>query len=239
MKAVTGDAKHQDLPDAPSAPVPGQAPPPDEDAAIWLPTEEVSRDAWPTVRMRIGRPRGQRSAAQPTTAVPRRRPPAPRRPKIGLVALVVLALAGSFFAWVTAEPLWLSVGRSESGTATVARCVGSGVAQRCDGDFTSLDGRFTIEGVRLLGVGAGERTEGTDLAARVVSIDSRTAYVGGGPVMTLRWALGLALVLACGVGIVWATGALRLEDRRSRRRAAMAGFAAPLLVTLGFLAATF
>jgi hypothetical protein len=223
------------VPSAVPAAVPGPAPAADDDAGLWI-TEEVPRDSWPTPPMRVGRPRGgQRERTGPV-----RKPPAvPRRPRVGLAALVALALVGSFFAWVTAEPLWLSVGRGDTGVATVARCTGTGVAQRCGGDFASADGTYVTEGVRLLGVTADRRTEGTELPARMVGADSGTAYVGSGAVMTLRWALGLVLVLACGAGIVWATGALRLEDRRSRRRAALAGFFAPLLVTIGFLAATF
>jgi hypothetical protein len=261
MRFVTGDATNE-LPEAASAPtvpvpvapvrdevrdpavpgpavpgpaVPGPAAAADDDAGLWL-TEDVPRDAWPTPPMRLGRPRGR----HPERTEPvRTLPPPPRRPRVGLAALVALALVGSFFAWVSAEPLWLAVGRGDAGVATVARCTGGGVAQRCAGDFAAADGTYVTEGIRLLGVTTDQRTEGTELSARMVGSDSGTAYVGGGTVMTLRWALGLALVLACGVGIVWASGALRLEDRRSRRRAALAGFFAPLLVTVGFLAATF
>ena len=156
-----------------------------------------------------------------------------------LGTLIALALVGTFFSWVSAEPIWLAVGRGNAGTATVLRCTGEGLGQRCAGVFTAADGTFTAEGVRLLGIDSGQREPGTRVAARMVRPGSTAAYIGDGTVMTLRWLLGLLLVVACGLGIVWATGALRLEDRRSRRQAAMAGLAAPLLVTLGFLAATF
>jgi hypothetical protein len=222
-------------------PLPTQAflpgPAPARDDAFWLPTEEVARDAWPERRLRVGRPRGLMAAERPRTV--RKPPPELRDPRRGLAALVLLALLATFFAWVTAEPIWLAVGRGVSGTATVTACTGSGVAQRCHGDFTAADGGFTTEAIRLLGVPAGSNADGSQLAARMVGPDSRSAYAGTGAVIHLRWALGLIFLLACGVGIVWATGALRLEDRRSRRRAAIAGLAAPLLLTIGFLAATF
>ena len=73
----------------------------------------------------------------------------------------------------------------------------------------------------------------------MVHAGSGTAYLVDGTVMTLRWLLGILLVLLCGLGIVFATGALRLEDRRARRTAAVCGMAAPLLVTIGFLAAAY
>jgi len=153
--------------------------------------------------------------------------------------LVALALTGTFFAWVSAEPIWLAVGRGDAGTATVTACVGDGLTQRCQGSFAASSGRYIAETVRLLGVTRSQAVPGTQVPAEMVHAGSDTAYLGGELVMTLRWLLGLLLVVLSGVGIVFATGALRLEDRRSRRTAAVAGIAAPILVTIGFLAATF
>jgi hypothetical protein len=159
---------------------------------------------------------------------------------VGLVALVVLALLAAFFAWVSAEPLWLAVGHGERGTATVSRCTGSGVEQRCVGRFTASGGAFTADDVALLGVGDRQRREGTAMSARMVGPDSHRAYVGDtGTMLHLRWAVGLALVLSCGLGIALATGARRLEGRRARRGAVFASVAAPLLLVVAFLAVTF
>jgi hypothetical protein len=151
----------------------------------------------------------------------------------------VFALLATFFAWVSAEPLWLAVGHGDKGTATVTECTGNGVSQRCLGEFTAAGGAFTAERVRLLGVGEQDGT-GTTMTAKMVGSDSGRAYVDAASgVLHLRWGLGMGLVVLCGLGIVWATGALRLEDSRSRRRATLAGLAAPLLVAIAFLAATF
>ncbi|WP_345513058.1 hypothetical protein [Phytohabitans houttuyneae] len=198
------------------------APPPDE-RPFWMPVQEMPRGSRrPPMRERPGRP-----------------PKAPRRPATGLVALLVLALVATFFAWVSAEPLWLAVGHGDEGTATVTECTGDGVSQRCLGEFTAASGAFTAERVRLLGVGDRDG-EGTTVAAKMVAPDSGRAYVDAASgVIHLRWALGMALVLLCGVGIVWATGSLRLETRRARRRATLAGLAGPVLVAIAFLAATF
>jgi hypothetical protein len=43
----------------------------------------------------------------------------------------------------------------------------------------------------------------------------------------------------CGLGLVWVTGARRLEDRWSRRTATLTALTAPLLVAVAFLASTF
>jgi hypothetical protein len=223
---------------APSAAVPAPAPAVD-DEPFWLPTEEVPRDesdaAWPAPRMRAGRPSVHRSRS----AADRKAPPRPpRRTGPALTALVVLSLLAAFFGWVSAEPLWLAVGHGNSGTATVDRCTGSGVAQRCVGRFAEANGRFVTGRVALLGVAEAERHAGTTVRARMVGSESRQAYVGtDGLGLHLRWALGLALVLLCGAGIAWATGATRLGDRLARRRAVLASLAGPLVLAIGFIAA--
>jgi hypothetical protein len=202
----------------------------------WI-TEVVDRGSWSPARLAA---KG-RAASRPTrhAARPRRRPRKPRQLRAALALLVVLALAGTFFAWVTADPLWLAVGRGDTGTATVTGCVGSGLTQRCRGSFTAADGRFTAEGVRVIGASQAQTAPGTRIQSEMVHAGSGNAYVVNGTVLTLRWLLGLLLVLLCGLGIVFATGALRLDDRRSRRTAALCGMAAPLLVTIGFLAASY
>jgi hypothetical protein len=215
------------------------------DSTFWLPTEEIPRDAlagaWPLAQMRPGRAPVFRADGD---AVKPRLPKAPRRPASGLAILLVLALLGAFFAWVTAEPLWLAVGHGDRGTATVTRCTGGGVGQRCVGEFTAAGGAFTTEEVSLLGVGGDDRRSGATVPARMVSAEHAEsgplprAYVGDMVGLHLRWGIGLVLILLCGVGIAWATGALRLADRRSRRRAVLASLAAPLLLMIGFLAAT-
>ncbi|GFJ91192.1 hypothetical protein Prum_048340 [Phytohabitans rumicis] len=195
----------------------------DDERPFWMPVQEMPRgSARPPQRVRPGRP-----------------PKPPRRPATGLIALLVFGLLATFFAWVSAEPLWLAVGHGKTGTATVTECTGAGVGQRCLGEFTATSGAFTAERVRLLGVGE-QRDAGTTVAARMVAADSARAYVDAATsVLHLRWGLGMALVLLCGAGIAWSTGALRLETRRARRQAAALSVAAPVLVAVAFLAATF
>jgi hypothetical protein len=62
---------------------------------------------------------------------PRRKPRAPHRAGPGLIALITLGFVAAFFSWVSAEPFWLAVGHGDPGVATVERCSGSGVVQRC------------------------------------------------------------------------------------------------------------
>lgn len=167
---------------------------------------------------------------------PRRRPPAPRKPASGLPTLLVLALVAAFFAWVSAEPLWLAVGHGEHGTATVGQCTGSGITQRCIGQFTADRGGFTVPDVALLGVDHARRAAGAALPARMADRDSRQAFVGAGDVtLHLRWALGVLLVLLCGLGIALSTGARRLETARARRRAVLISLVGPLALLAGFL----
>ncbi|HET8657661.1 MAG TPA: hypothetical protein VFM55_01530 [Micromonosporaceae bacterium] len=160
----------------------------------------------------------------------------------GLAALVVLAFLAAFFAWLSAEPLWLAVGHFDDGTATVTTCTGTGVSRRCTASFTTTDRAVTVERVAMLGAAPAERRAGAAVPARMVSPDrcgagpaSCRAYAAGHPGLHLRWALGLLIVLCCGLGIAWTTGATRLD--RGRRAAVAASLTAPLLLPLGFLAA--
>lgn len=171
---------------------------------------------------------------------PRRLPPAPRKPAAGLLTLLAFALVAAFFAWVSAEPLWLAVGHGDRGTATVTRCTGDGVTQRCTGVFTADGGAFTVPGVALLGVDGAERAQGAVVPARMTSRESRQAFVGGSDLTVhLRWAIGVLLVLLCGLGIAATTGAGRLETAPARRRAVLISLAGPLALLVGFLAVSY
>jgi hypothetical protein len=170
---------------------------------------------------------------------------APRVRQAGLpvsaqASLVALGLVAAFFAWVSAEPFWLATGHGDQGYATTTRCTGDGVTQRCAGRFTSADGRYTMTQVRLLGVEGQARPPGAITPARMVSPDSRQAYLGGaGPLLHIRWLLGFALVLLCGYAIAGVTKARRLETPRARRAAVLLSLAGPVALLGGFLAAAY
>ncbi|WP_212986419.1 hypothetical protein [Actinoplanes auranticolor] len=170
----------------------------------------------------------------------RRHAPQPRRPAGGLFGLVALGLIAAFFAWVSAEPFWLAVGHGDRGSATVTRCTGSGVSQRCTGQFTPANGAYRVDRLALFGVEPGQRVPGTSAPARMVSSESRQAYVGStGMLMHLRWALSFVLVLLCGLGIAALTGARRLDTARARRGAVLVSLAGPLVLLAGFLFTTY
>ena len=171
---------------------------------------------------------------------PHRRARQPRRPAAGLFGLLALGLVAAFFAWVSAEPFWLAVGHGDRGSATVAHCTGAGVAQRCTGQFTAANGAYRVDRLALYGVEPGRRAPGASAPARMVSSESRQAYVGGtGLLMHLRWSLSFVLVLLCGLGIAGLTGARRLDPARARRGALLISMAGPLLLLTGFLAVTY
>jgi hypothetical protein len=163
-----------------------------------------------------------------------------RKPAPALLALITLALVATFFAWVSAEPFWLAVGHGDRGYATTAACNGSGVVQRCAGRFDAADGSFAVTRVALLGVADGERANGAVAPARMVSADSRMAYLGDtGLLVQLRWILGFLLVLMCGFGIASLTGARRLDDPRARRLVILGSLLAPIVLLVGFLGAAY
>jgi hypothetical protein len=170
----------------------------------------------------------------------RRRAPEPRRPAAGLFGLLVLGLIAAFFAWVSAEPFWLAVGHGDRGSATVTRCTGTGVSQRCTGQFTAANGTYRVDRLALFGIEPARQAPGTSAPARMVSSDSRQAYVGDtGVLVHLRWALSFVLVLLCGLGIAALTGARRLETARARRGALLVSLAGPLVLLAGFLYVTY
>jgi hypothetical protein len=202
-----------------------------EESPFWAPAgqphpETVDTDA-DRPASRIGVPPGRRD-----------RPRRPRRPATGLIGLLLLALIAAFFAWVSAEPVWVAVGHAEKGIATVAECAGSGVAERCRGTFT--DGSFAVKNVALLGVDVAHRHAGATVPAQMVARDSGQAFVGAtGALLHLRWAAGVLLLLLCGLAIAGVTGARRLESARARRRAVLLSLAGPLAMLAGFLALTY
>lgn len=156
------------------------------------------------------------------------------------VSLVALALVAAFFGWVSAEPFWLATGHGDTGTATVTECVGTGVTQRCTGQFTDRAGRFTVSRITLLGVPPAQRAPGETAPARMVSPDSHQVYVGGtGPLMHLRWVLGFVLVLLCGYAVAGVTGARRLDTAKARRAAVLLSLAGPVALLAGFLIAAY
>jgi hypothetical protein len=164
-----------------------------------------------------------------------------RRPAVALPLTILLGLLAAFFAWQAAEPLWLAVGHGTPGTATVTRCrvddaSGATTTYRCIG-FEAAGGAFRVPEVTLLGAGDAAGAEGAQVPARMVSAHHDRAYAASPAGLHLRWSIGLLLVLACGAGIAWATGATRLDEPRSRHRAVLLSLAGPLLLALGFVTA--
>ncbi|NUT34516.1 MAG: hypothetical protein HOV79_15730 [Hamadaea sp.] len=212
---------------------------PDADRLPRHAAGESADEAWPTREMMAG-VRGHRPvAARPA---PKHDQPVRLGSTLGLVGLVVFALLAAFFAWVAAEPLWLAVGHGDTGKATAVQCVGSGVSQRCVGDFVS-DAGVVVERVALLGVDQTDLARGgpgVELTARMAGSGSDQAYVGAAlRGLHLRWAVGVALALLCGLGIALSTGAIRFGDRKARRAAIATSLAAPVLLLVGFLAASY
>ncbi|MFB9237218.1 hypothetical protein ACFFWC_16920 [Plantactinospora siamensis] len=230
----------------PAAPTDGPAAPPDraapvegvDEPAFWLPIEEVHWDGRPIKRERetwLSRWRAARAAAERTN----RPPPPPRHPLAGLAGLVLFALAASFFARVSAGPLWLAAGHGERGVAIVSSCSGSGLRLDCLGRFSAASG-WTSPPVPLVGVAPQARAPGARVGARMVNADAGKAYAETGlAARHLRWLLGLVAALGCGPGIVWATGARRLPEPRGRRGATLAALAVPVLLVAGFLTVAF
>jgi hypothetical protein len=169
----------------------------------------------------------------------RPRPPArirtrpQRSPVAGLTWLVVLGLLAAFFGWFSAEPLWLSLGHGVPGTATVVDCSIHGINGRC-ADFTPASGALPATRVTLLGLG--RVAAGQHVAARMVSSGGWAAYGGDRSTLYLRWVPGLVVVLLCGLGIAWGTGAYRLPGRR-RLIAVLFSVVGPLLLTAGLFVA--
>jgi hypothetical protein len=183
----------------------------------------------------------ERAATEPVPDGPpatrRRRPPADN-PLTSLLCLIALSLTAAFFGWVSAEPFWLAVGHGDRGYAITDRCHGSGLTQRCVGQFATES--FSVGPVTLLGVAGDGRLPGAISPARMVGPGSDQAYTAApGPLVHLRWGLGFLLVLACGYGITETTGVRRLPSRPARRGATIAAFLGPVLLLGGFLVAAY
>ena len=186
-------------------------------------------------------PAQRRSAASPVRRPPRRRRRRlPRRPWFALPGLVVLALASTFFAWVSAEPFWLAVGHGYSGTATVVAGAGgqAGTADGCRAFFIADDGTFIASDVDLRGLGPVECTDGAKVTAHMVSVRAEQAYAMTAFGLHLRWLTGLGLVLLCALVIVWLTGAARFAGWR-RGVAVGLSLGGPAAVTIAMLTAAF
>ncbi len=199
-------------------------------APIWAgPVADPAPDGteWPAPPMKVGRlPTGR--ASRPVR--PRKEP---RHPLAGLALTVLLALLAAFFAWFSAEPLWLTLGHGVRGTATITTCRVHGIDTHC-ADFTSDDGGVVATKVTLLG--DGHARAGEKVTARMVSAAGWEAYAGDRASLYLRWVPGLGLVVLCGLGIAWATGAYRMPGRR-RVLSVLLSIAGPVLLMIGMLAA--
>jgi hypothetical protein len=211
------------------------APPPPPPPAPPAVTGGGGAENWPTPQMRVGAATRARSRRAVVTDRPRR-PRRPRRPVVGLLALLVLAPLAGFVAWVSADPFWLALGHGRTGTATVTACTGRGLASRCTGTFTATGGAFSAQRVALASLPVQARRQGARVSAAMVSRRGWIAYAGAPRALHLRWALGLLLVILCGLAIAWATGASRLPDRRARIGGYVTSVAAPLLLLAGIVA---
>jgi len=152
---------------------------------------------------------------------------------LAIPALVVLALAGAFFAWVSAEPFWLAVGHGSTGTATVVVA-----GTDCRATFVADGNAFSASTVDLSGVDTQSCMVGARLPARMVSATSTRAYAVDPAGLNLRWGLGFGLVLVCGLMIAAFTGAGRY---RGWRRAASVGvcLAGPIVIAAALIAAAY
>jgi hypothetical protein len=204
--------------------------------AFTMPVHEVPKEGWIDPRLHGGARRARPEAGPARKRA--KRPRTPRRTGVAMPLLILFGLVATFFSWVSAEPLWLAAGHGRAGTLTVTSCDGSGLWQRCVGEFATPTRDFTAVSVNVLGPPG--QAEGLSAPARMVGANSHRAYVTSGTGgLHLRWIIGLAMVLLCSIAIVFATGALRLPERRERLAAVGLSFAGPLLITIGFLAATF
>lgn len=197
-------------------------------------TPDDDDEAWPAGSLK---PPMQRRF-RPMVATGGRRPPKhPRKPALGLTGLLFFALVSAFLSWYAAGPIWLSLGHGQPGVATVVSCPVNGLSRRC-ADFVAEDNAFTAR-VALLGPVGTRQAVGTRLPAQMVNADASTAYVGDGTSLYRRWGPSVALLVLCGFGIAWATGASRLPRTSARWTARLASLIAPALLLAGMLAATY
>jgi len=208
--------------------------PPDRSArsAVAPTRHQVPDDAdslipWPVPRMRADQVYDARPPRQPLI---RQHARGTRSPAVGLLGLIVAGLLAAFFGWVSAEPAWLTLGHGSRAVATVTSCTGQGIGRQCRANVTGAG--LDLAGVRVVGA---QVRAGDTLPVRVVGPASRVGYAGGSGALTLRALLGLVLVLACGRGAAWASGAARLP-RPGRLVAVPVSAALPLLLALGVFA---
>ncbi len=191
-------------------------------------------ELWPPPAMRVMRqPRDAAVTSPPPKRLPRKVRHL-RNPAFGLPAMLVIALLAGFFAWTSAEPFWLDMGQGEHGRAQITRCKGDGVLRRCYATFQS-ETREAVAGVPLVGA---DDVPGAVLDARMRD-GGRIAYAGNPSGLRVRWTVGLALILLCGAALCWATGAGRLGRLRTRLAAYAVTVAAPLILGLGVLVASY
>jgi hypothetical protein len=148
---------------------------------------------------------------------------------VSLPALVVLALATAFFAWVSAEPFWLAVGHGHSGTATFTSAEGG----RCLASFVAADGSLTASTVEVAGTRA--CPTGTSAPAHMVSTRANRVYVTDQTGLNARWSIGFGLVILCGLAVAAATGAGRVPGWRGSAAAALS-LIGPIVLTAVMLA---
>lgn len=178
------------------------------------------------------RPAGRRPAGEGTVpASPVDAGAELRRPATGLAAALALGLLAAFFGWVSAAPFWLANGVGATGTATVTSCAAQTLSAHCTGAFTGTDG--TTHTTRLAALAPADREPGATVEARTLGAGG-VAYAGPVSGLHLRWVLGLALVLVCGIGVGAATGVSRLRREGPRRVAVLwaLSIGGPVLVAL-------
>ena len=160
----------------------------------------------------------------PAAAAPVEKPP--RRLFLALPGLLVLAIVAAFASWVTAAPLWLTLGAGVEGTVTVKTCDAAG----CRGVFVPEGEDHSIAGVRVTGDDRAKQA-GASHTARITSADAGTAYVGGPGGLWWRVGAGLAVLIGCGFAVAAITGAWRWHGR-ARALAVSTSLAAPLALFL-------
>jgi hypothetical protein len=177
----------------------------------------------------------QRSYPPPPPTRPSVRSPQRRRPPrplwLSLPALVVLALATAFFAWVSAEPFWLAVGHGHTGTATIFTAPSG-----CRARFVAHDAAFTVSTVEVAGLRG--CPNGASPSAQMVSPRGARAYVTDRAGLNARWSIGFGLVVLCGLATATATGSGRLPGWRGTAAVGLS-LAAPAVATLVMLAVAY
>jgi hypothetical protein len=191
-------------------------------------------DAWQAAEIQMMRGGRKTTTKAPVQAAPKRIVKKSRPPALGLSALVLLGLLAGFFGWVSADPFWLAIGHAQRGTATVTKCAGNGLDARCVGTFQAAG--FSRDRVAVSALPQAQQRPGVKVPAQMVSAQGRIAYAGPAASLHLRWIVGIALVLLCGLGIAWATGVRRLESPRARLVAFAMSLGGPLLLTVGAVA---